>query len=286
MKTLKKLEKVNFKYSTSDDIKNILSQVKLLIVHSILIKGTIIVRSRDKEGCCKKSEMTYSPYEVNDCKRASLKKQTMFYGVISDDCHSIENAEVISIAEISKLCRKGKLSVGFEKFSVSYWEVEKPLKVASFITDKTFPDVQNNVSLNKLRNSFKEKCKDPNVNLSDIEIARFISTEYTKKVNTDVPYEYLISATLSDIIINEFGYDAVVFPSVQFNGKAGLNIAISPNVVDNKLLFMGTSQEVLYKNKDKSIVRKENEKMIQFPDSIIEKELGIDSIKSLPFCKE
>lgn len=250
---LKYLKDLDFRSSISDDVKKILSHAGFLSIDCMLKKGTVIVRTRDEKGCSKKSEMTYCPVEkATNNQRASLEGQTMFYGVISDDSHSVENAEAISIAESSKLCRKGKLSVGIENFSVSYWEVKKPLKVAAFITDETFSNVQNNLLLNILRNAFKEKCKETDVSQNDIDLARFISSEFSKKVKE--PCEYLISATLSDIIINEFGYDAVIFPSVPFRGQAGLNIAISPNAVDKKLRFKNIVGAKLYKFFYKTVV--------------------------------
>lgn len=281
MKNIRRLKNLDFTSSKPDDVREILSNVGFLPISCVLKAGTIIVRTRDKEGCFKRSEMTYCSKEKaeDDFQRASLGYKPMFYGVISDDKFSIEKAEAISIAESSKLCRQGKFSIGIEKFSVSYWEVNKPLKVAAFITDETFLNVQDNVLLNILRDSFKEKCKDTDICQNDIDLARFISSEYSKKVNDK--REYLISATISDIIINDFGYDGVIFPSVPFMGQAGLNIAIPPNIVDDSLFFIGTSQNVLYKNKNKSIIRKENKNMVEFPDFVIEKELGIDSISSL-----
>lgn len=79
----------------------------------------------------------------------------MFYGVISDDQAHLENARAISISECSKLTREGKESIGREKFTLSYWEVIKPLRVVSFIADSTFPEVQNNKLLNDLAVVFR-----------------------------------------------------------------------------------------------------------------------------------
>ena len=64
-------------------------------------------------------------------QRATLKGQTMFYGVISDDQSHQENARAIVTGECSKLCREGTSSVGRETITLSHWEVVKPLHIVS-----------------------------------------------------------------------------------------------------------------------------------------------------------
>lgn len=99
--------------------------------------------------------------------------------------------------------------------------------------------------------------------------------------------EYLISATIASEICKV--YDGIVFPSVQLGGQAGLNIAIPPIISNKKLRFVRTLRQTLYKNGAKSIIRLERatEKdgkitKLGYPDSVIEKELGIKSLLELP----
>ena len=149
---IRHLKSINFENVEPHDIRNILYSGTLPTILSEVIKGTYIVRTRKGDGYTKRSQMTYCPIRLcTSIQRATLAGQTMFYGVISDDQAHLENARAISISECSKLIREGKESIGREKFTISYWEVIKPLKVVSFIADTTFSEVHNNKLLNNLR---------------------------------------------------------------------------------------------------------------------------------------
>ena len=153
METIEQLKKIELENSTPDDVRKILYESPLPAIKSVITKGTYIIRARKGDGYTKRSQMTYCPVEFcKSLQRATLNGQTMFYGVISDDQSHLENARAISCAECSKLTRAGLESIGREKFTLSYWEVVKPISVVSFITDSTFPKVQNN---KLLRNCFE-----------------------------------------------------------------------------------------------------------------------------------
>lgn len=285
MEIIEPLKNIDFENATPDDIRNILYSKPLPTILSEVIKGTYIVRARKGNGYTKRSQMTYCPVKFcSSIQRATLAGQTMFYGVISDDQAHLENARAISISECSKLTREGKESIGREKFTLSYWEVIKPLRVVSFIADSTFPEVQNNKLLNDLRDVFKKLLfTDQEKNL-----IRFISNEFSKVVTDNK--EYLISATISSDIINNTEIDGIIFPSVQLGGQAGVNIALSTKAVNSKLRFIRTIDHTLYKNRDKSLLRMEKvtenkgktNDFNQFNNQIILNELNIKSIKELP----
>ena len=259
METIEQLKKIELENSTPDDVRKILYESPLPAIKSVITKGTYIIRARKGDGYTKRSQMTYCPVEFcKSLQRATLNGQTMFYGVISDDQSHLENARAISCAECSKLTRAGLESIGREKFTLSYWEVVKPISVVSFITDSTFPKVQNNKLLSDLRNTFN------NMSLTSQEknLIRFISDEF-------------------------------IFPSVQLGGQGGLNIALSPNAVNSKLRFIRTLGQTLYKNKDKSLIRIEkytekNSKThikYQFSNQILLDELNIKDVNELPLIE-
>lgn len=288
MEIIEKLKNIDFENATPDDVRNFLYSVTLPAIKSEVVKGTYIVRARRGDGYTKRSQMTYCP--VNLCtslQRATLAGQTMFYGVIADDQSHLENARAISSAECSKLTRGGKESIGREKFTLSYWEVVKPLSVVSFIADNTYSEVQNNKLLNDLRNVFmRESFTD-----LERELIRFISDEFSKVVTDN--NEYLISATIASDIISKTEIDGIVFPSVQLGGQSGLNIALSPKAVNSKLRFIRTVGQTLYKNKEKTLVRiekstenaGETKTCYHFPNQEILSELGIKSLEELPLVK-
>ena len=286
MTTLDALIKIDYITSTPDDVRNILADLTILYVPFYIRKGIYILRGRRGSGYTKRSQMTYCPAEkCFSMQRATLKGQTMFYGVISDDQSHQENARAIVTGECSKLCREGTSSIGRETISLSHWEIVKPLHVVSLINDETFTEVKDNIILNQLRDAFTLFHGEQNSSDEEKEISKFISSEFAKKVNSN--NEYLISATIATDIVKDMGFDGIVYPSVPMGGQAGLNIAITPKAVNRKLRFHRTLEQTFYKNRGQSFVRleKADGKKIphkQFPDSIIEKELNIESIFDLP----
>ena len=287
METLDKLRNIDYKNTTPEDFLNLIDDTLLVPLLFKVSKGCIIVRSRSGGFYKKRSQMTYCP--VEKCKirqRATLPGKTMFYGAISDD-----NNDAINIAssECSKLAKGGRNSFGREKITASLWKVTKPLNVISFVTDNTFPEVTNNKLLDFLRNSFIRNVENGNIN--DTDIYHFISSEFSKKVEEGKEYEYLISATLSTRIIEDLGFDGIIFPSVRMGGQCGLNIALSTKAVNNKLKFTRTIEQFYYKYYGKVIsnIKIEAERgIITIPersltDKQIAKKLGIRNISSLPW---
>lgn len=286
MTTLDALIKIDYITSTPDDVRNILADLTILCVPFYIRKGIYILRGRRGSGYTKRSQMTYCPAEkCFSMQRATLKGQTMFYAVISDNQSHQENARAIVTGECSKLCREGTSSIGRETISLSHWEIVKPLHVVSLINNETFTEVKDNIILNQLRDAFTLFHGEQKSSDEEKEISKFISSEFAKKVNSD--NEYLISATIATDIVKDMGFDGIVYPSVPMGGQAGLNIAITPKAVNRKLKFRRTLEQTLYKNRGQSFVRleKADGKKIphkQCPDSLIEKELNIESIFDLP----
>ena len=286
---IEKLKALDFNNSSPEQIMDIIAGCPIAIVPYI-IKGAYVLRARRGTGFKHQSEMSYRPADCcTSYQRASLPWKTMFYGVISDDQNHQENARAICASECSILCKNGIDSIGREYFTLSYWKIKDSLKVFSFITDTTFPDVQDNKLLNMMRDTFLIVHK----NSSEYEkkIARFISDDFSKNVSCDK--EYMISATLSKEILDNMGFDGVVYPSVRLSGQCGLNIALSPSAADSKLDFIQVASQVLYKNKGHSITRiesitekgQETKKYIQFPDEVIIERLGLNSIEDLPIIE-
>lgn len=287
--TLEELKRLDFSKSSPSQIIDIITDCPVAIVPYI-IKGAYILRARRGKGFKERSEMTYRPAQFcTGYQRASLPGETMFYGVISDNQNHQENARAVCASECSTLCAEGMESIGREFFTLSYWKIKEQLKVFSLITDTTFPNVQDNKLLNLMRDNFLTVHKDS----SDYEkkLAHFISDDFSKRVIDDT--DYMFSATLTTEIINDMGFDGVVYPSVRLSGQGGLNIALKPYSADLKLDFVKVADQVLYKNKDHSICRIESitenghgtKDYIQFPDEIILERLGINSIEDLPIIE-
>lgn len=133
---LNKIQSFDFINSSSNDVRILLEGYPIIPIEFVISKGAYVLRARCGKGFTKRSELTYCPVEkCSQLQRATLPNKTMFYGVISYDQEHQENARAVCMSECSFLCREGLESIGREYFSISYWEVIKPLHVASFITD-------------------------------------------------------------------------------------------------------------------------------------------------------
>lgn len=286
MNILEKLQSFDFKNNTPDDVRNLLSNLKIYSIPFYINKGVYIIRGRKGAGFTKRSQMTYCPEgKCSTLKRASLVNQTMFYGVISNKQSNQQDALLVALCECSILCREGVKSKGKENFSLSYWEILKPLHVVSFINDMTFHKEKGNELLNQLRRAYVTFHGESNSSGDDKDISKFISSEFSKEVKDST--EYLISATIATDIIKDMGYDGIVYPSVQLHGKWGINIALTPQAVNKKLRFKRIVEHTLYKNKGHSILLPKKivgkkQPLIQIPDVYIERRLGIRSLSELP----
>lgn len=289
MDIVQQLEHLDLKSATPDDVRKIIGQAPLLCVPYIIKPGNYLLRARKGGGYTKRSQLTYCPVrKCTSMQRATLANHTMFYGVISDDQSHQENARAISVTECSSLCREGIKSVGREKFTVSHWEVVKPLRIVSLVTDYAFPNVTNNNLLNLLRNAYLAIHSGANSTDGEKDLAEFISKEFSKPVKES--YEYLISATIATDILTDTDFDGIVFPSVMLGGQAGLNIALTTKAVNMKLRYVRAIEHSLFKNGDKTLVRIEyaterdgsKRNLCQYPNFVVEKELHIKSINDLP----
>ncbi len=289
MTYIEELKNINLKDSNPDSIRNILQNHIFSCTPLYINNGTCILRVRKGGGFKERKEMTYCPIEkCHNLQRASLAGNTMFYGVISDNQRNLENAQVVATSECSKLCRDGVESVGRETFTISHWVVIKQLNVISFITDKTFPEINDNDILNYIRNTTKQHLTKNSI-LEETQLSQFLSDEFSKKVNPDENYQYLISATIATDIVNDMGFDGIIYPSVQLSGQGGVNIAIKPQAVDNKLKFIKTFDQTLFKKLNKSLIRLENEtecgrtkRITHISDEYVKQVLDLKDLKELP----
>lgn len=287
---LEKLRNLDLADSSSEDVRKLLIHLPVSYISYVIQPGILISRARKGKGFVASSDMTYCPVEYcKQMQRANLENDTMFYGVVSDNQSHLENARAICISECSLLCRNGKTSVGKEYFCISQWEVVKPIRVVSFISDNTYPEVKNNLLLNQMRDAFELAHKN-DYSKDNVEVARLISTEFSKVV-TDSS-EYLVSATIANDIIHELNYEGIVYPSVQLGGQAGLNVALSTTSVDDKLKFCRVLENGYYKKGDKSFGRIERVSSYGSPfcevcnvsDEDICHELGISDLEQLKEC--
>ena len=174
--------------------------------------GATIIRvnnNTDDEPIFSKVErISYMPNKLNyEYQRASSPYNTMFYGVLAHD-FILKNAISAAALEVNKFLREN--IQGKQIITVSKWEVIKPLKL--FSITKNISSVQN-----------------------------YLAYEFSKEVDKNCKEDYMISAIMSEIIVEQEGYDGVIYPSVQTNGSIKtltnetinpLCLALSPRLID------------------------------------------------------
>ena len=285
---LEKLQSLNLFNSSPEEVRILLKNLDIPIIKFKIREGIYILRARKGGYFTKKSEMTYCPKEkCLNFQRASLPGQPMFYGVISENQSEQEKARLIATSECSVLYHQGKNSIGKEIFTISHWEVIKPLRLISFITSTTFRNVTKNSLLNQLRELHQKYRNEFQSN--QVDIADFISDEFSKRVAHNEPHQYIISATISSDIIRDNDIDGIIYPSVQMQGQCGVNVALLPKAVDEKLEFKRTMLQTLYKNGEKSVIRLEHctennilTDISQYSDNDIAIQIGVNNLNELP----
>lgn len=274
--------------SRTEDIRELLSQLRYPIILSNAVVGSFVTRARRGHGYRNKKDMSYRPSSL--CKtyqRASLPNHTVFYGILSDDERHLENARAIGISECSVLADEGINSSGREYIATSQWIITTDITVACIISANSYKDVHNNRLLETLRQSFINKHQE---NDEALFVSDFVVNEFSKRVPSGHDNDYKISALFTDMLFRH-GFEAVAYPPVKLGGQAGLNIAIRPDVADSKLRLMKIADQCYYKNAGHGTIRIESiydvinqseHPGLQQSDSDLCRYLGIQSIYDLP----
>lgn len=251
-----KLKELPLRYDNMEKIRSLVKLLQLPVVNCKAVSGYIVSRARRGRSYKSKEELNYVPSSLCEtAQRASLPHKTVFYGVLSDDNSHLENARAICVSECSKLASAGKKSRGREYIANSQWLICEDIDVVCITSENSYIDVCNNKLLNAIRNDFISTFSN---NSMALKIADFIEQEFSKRVANGNEEEYLLSATIADMLLYDYGFEAVVYPSVKLGGQAGMNIAIRPDVADEKLRLLNIADQCYYKNGDEGMVRIES----------------------------
>lgn len=182
------------------------------------------------------SRLSYKPAKYNTSfQRASTPKTTMFYGAVISELLNEEekrNARIVGSGEVSTLMRSNEILEGKSRITFGKWRVIEKISLATII-DLT--KVYEQPYLNQLKDKYLDFIKNESQEIQNntIRFLSYYSSEFSKHVNAGQNHEYLISALLTEIMVQK-GFDGVIYPSVQTSGY-GLCVAIRPEVADQKL---------------------------------------------------
>lgn len=298
MSLIEEFENIDYYDKTYTDVSQFLRKIGEIPATKVVLNSNLIFsRFRMGRGYDSISSLTYrNPIACTSMQRATLPNETAFYCCVSEDDRHLENTRYIGLFECSKLARAFNTR-GREYITESRWINDEPLQALSFVTDETFPNIKDNVLMNNLRKQYIQNKK--NLTDNQIRLSRLINHEFTKVVADGDNQAYLISASIAHDIFYEItspigiGWDAIIYPSVQTHGRAGLNVIIRPDVVDRCLRMNHILELSHFKGIDKSVltidcVRNSKFKLLEkrvYNESEICHELQISSIKELPVIR-
>ena len=219
------------------------------------------------------SRISYKPAKFNaEYQRASTPNNTMFYGAVVPEKTSdkeITNARITGAFEVAELIRNRELKNGESDITFGKWLVQDQISLAT-IFDPTLDykiDYINEVKEDYLKNinSAPKEIKE-----KSLRYLKYLASEFSKPVKKGENHEYLISAILTEILVNS-GFDGVLYPSVQTAG-VGLCVAIHPRLMDKLSLFRAIQCKII---KTDGNIKIENEKFCEIELNASEFKLNI-----------
>lgn len=254
------LEHLDWRQTSIEAVRTLLYEIGEIPATKVtLLADSVIHRTRVGWEYHNEKELSYPDAVLcTTIKRATLSGETAFYGSLSDDYWHGENARTIGAAECLKFNSSNNEQVEFEKITCSQWTTLRPLSVLSFITDETYPDADN-----RWIQLFRSQFVRNKEMLSDLQLRfiRVVNSFFTEKVDEGDEYKYkLTSSLVHDVLYNipqpngAIGFDAVVYPSVAMEGKAGVNIVIRPDVASRALKLNYIVEEGVYTYRNQSII--------------------------------
>lgn len=226
------LEKLDYKSFTSKDFEDFKNYIKYVYNYIVLLANKIqifqlyrVVIYGDNKTITNKKWLTYAPLHVVDkigkLNRANTTKTTIFYGAETIDA---------ALNELKKHIKIGDL------VTVGKWIPNENRDFISYPISHSKPGYGINPGSTKALHGFLEYSKTQNIYFTEIMERYFyiLGKEYSKEI--DHHYEYFISATFSEDILDNpqnkntnFDIECIVYPSVGNKFKTS-NVAIKKEV--------------------------------------------------------
>lgn len=224
----------------------------IALIPLLLLKEEKIIRSREndqKDLFYKVSDLSYPPSNcVTRTDRASLKGHPMFYasaftkdgektGALPRIISAIETLNILKEVHKYKQCF----------FTQSIWRVNEDIRLFAFPISEKYKRACSELS--SYREGWENYCKD-NYSNKSIEFFSFIGDLMATPGSSCI---YEVTATCIDYIIHNFNFEGIMYPSVPSEGE-GLNVCLTPKVVDKKIHFEGAVTETVIKKDMESTI--------------------------------
>lgn len=230
------LNKIDLSLYPYDEVKKLVYQFKPKILTITIPQRELIVRMRSGTNIYERIEVSYRPANKNTIpQRATLPFKTAFYGTFTHTDDPSLYCRITALSECSKLCRNGVLSEGTEPFTLSYWETMEPIHFAIFAYNTIYPNVTKNKLLNNSKIELNKRLSTYNSEEEAVVYLKYVSEQFAKPVIPDNNHEYIIPATIADTLMYGNKIEGIMYPSVRTEGEYGMNVALRPDIADNKL---------------------------------------------------
>ena len=192
------------------------------------------------------AELKEPPSKNTGYQRANLPGLPMFYASVLSHTDSIEGKNLtprlVTIYETSTFA-KNTDSSGIERVTFSSWSTIGELRLFAlpfFNYLKPCDEVKSLIRESELLFNNYDFASDA------IALAKAMSLELSKEFLDGGTQYFIIANFVHWFLSNNKEFDGIIYPSVQLKGE-GLNIAIKPNVAEQKLRFMAAAEYDLYK---------------------------------------
>lgn len=217
----------------------------IALIPLLLLEHQKIVRSRindKKDLFYEVSDLSYPPSHcVIRTDRASLKGHPMFYasvftseaektGALPRIVSAMETLNILKEVHTNQQCI----------FTQSLWQVKENVHVFAFPVSEKYKRACSELGM--FRDGWENFCKDYYTKDS-IEFFSFIGD---LMATPGSPSIYQVTATCVDYIIRKFDFEGIVYPSVPTEGE-GLNVCLTPKVVDEKICFEDAIAEMVFR---------------------------------------
>ena len=241
IEVIKALDRLDLSTYPYNKVKSLVSKFAPKFLGILIPKGHRIERIRPDANVFERDGMTYRPAIYNTKpQRATLPGKTAFYGTLVHMEDSTVNSRYVSLLEASKLYRKGPQENGRETYTWSRWMVTENIHLVIVVDESVFSGATHNPILEQAKQEWVKSKSFIDGVMQSNEYNSFVAAQFAKSVSND--YEYIISATIAEMLMYASRADGVMYPPVQAAGDYGMNVALRPDVADGKLMLTDVSE--------------------------------------------
>lgn len=235
---IKKITSSNENTQQLLSVFNSINPFSIPIIRFFIETGTFVVRQRINptgKFFTNISELSYPP--KNCCLgygRANIPNHPMFYCCSFPSDHNAPEPRYTTLLETSTFIHE-KESRGIERSTFSRWDVIKRLNLIAlpFSTqyERTFDDII------QIQEAWEKELTTVPVNKEALELVEYMSNEMASDVVNGIDHFKTAYFVCYLLYVNDKTKDAdgIIYPSVA--AGEGFNIALKPDVADNKLKF-------------------------------------------------